>query len=197
MYYLTTHKPLHTDLLPKNLISDISTYLETCPHFSSEHKYNNVMKQLIGIVKNHDILPHANLLFAKEIKSVQKSAPLTEQTGWGGVVYKKVDVDKNYIQKLLVIKQYGVLGFEYHDYKIEQLTVLEGSCLLFYQHYSKNNTQKNGEIRAVLYTPGDTIKLQPKDKHGIIALQNLVIQETSTNHLDDLIYIYNSNQYFS
>lgn len=128
-------------------------------------------------------------IYNKEIIPISKPARLTERTAWGGVALKKVDVEKDYIQKLLVINAYGLLGFEIHKLKHEQLKILEGVCLVLYSNHADPNW-KQGEVRVRLGVPGDKFEFLPKDEHGIIALTNSVIEETSTNQLDDLTYIF-------
>lgn len=129
-------------------------------------------------------------LFEKELSLIQKKRPLTEFTVWGGVTLKKVDVAKDFIQKLLVINQGGVLGFEIHKKKKEHLLVLEGYCLVFWINH---NGKPNHTIAFQLAGPKDTFTFAPKDEHGILTLTKCIIQETSTNHLDDLMYIFHAS----
>lgn len=149
---------------------------------ANETAYNHLLQHIITLAKTYPENKTQGPLFQKEIKEAIRPYPLSEPTVWGGVVLKHIDVEKNSIRKLLIIKQYGILGFERHKKKIEKLNVLEGACILITAH------------SLTLATIGDKITLHPGDEHGIIALTNCVIEEKSTNHLDDLTYIFPSQQ---
>lgn len=144
----------------------------------TEKEYNQMLKETLkNCVKKYKYKLQTPL-FDQEIKLIRVKKPLSEPTPWGGVNLKKVDVEKNYIKKLLVIKKYGILGWEYHKQKIERLKVLEGYCLVNFK----------------LAKPGDKFKYLPGQAHGVMALSNCVIEEQSTNNLDDLIFIFHSKQ---
>lgn len=190
--YLTSTKYSEEEF--KVFITDLTELLSATPAIESEVAYNAMLSTIIDVIKKHDaIFQIPSELFKKEIEPIRAKKSLTEPTPWGGVSLKKVDVEKDYIQKLLVIGKYGILGFEIHKYKHEHLKVLEGICLFI--HSVHNDMKwKEGVINMSLVKPGDTITLLPGDEHGMIALTDCVVEETSTNHLDDLIFIYNSNQ---
>jgi hypothetical protein len=156
----------------------------------SEKKYNAFLGKIIFLIKKyHKNKPQGkNPLFKKEIKLIETQKPLSEKTAWGGVNLKQVDVEKDFIRKLLVIRQFGCLGFEIHKFKIEKLNVLEGECLII------RPGQKKGNTEFFFAQKGDKFEFFPGDEHGVIALTDCVIEETSTNHLDDLIFIFNSKQ---
>ena len=81
------------------------------------------------------------------------------------------------------------MGFEYHKLKHEKLKILEGKCVLFYSNHKSKGWEK-GQICYKLAKPYDKFEFCPYDEHGIIALKNSVIEETSTNDLDDLVFVY-------
>lgn len=178
----------------KAFISDLTALLSSTPAIESEEAYNAMLFSMNEVIKKHDMLFQASSpLYTKEIEPIKAKKALTEPTPWGGVSLKKVDVENDYIQKLLVIGKYGILGFEIHDYKHEHLNVLEGLCLFIHSVHNDANW-KEGVINVSLVKPKDTITLLPGDEHGMFALTDCVVEETSTNHLDDLIFIFNSNQ---
>jgi len=144
----------------------------------SEKDYNQMLRQIISLSKEKYKFKIKTPLFNQEIKLIKAKKHLSEPTLWGGVNLKKVDVGKDYIKKLLVIRKYGILGYEYHKKKIERLKILEGYCLVNFK----------------LAKPGNRFKYAPGREHGVIALTNCVIEEQSTNDLDDLIFIFNSKQ---
>lgn len=153
-------------------------FLERKFAVSSEKEYNWMLKQIINLSKGKYHYKIKTPLFDREIQLIKAKKPLSEATAWGGVNLIKVDVGKDYIKKLLVIKKYGILGWEYHRRKIEKLKVLEGHCLVNFRPAK----------------PGDRFRYLAGEEHGVIALTNCVIEEQSTNDLDDLIFIFNSKQ---
>lgn len=176
---------------PERLIlKKLTSYIKTLQPVSRTVQYNSVIKKIVSLTKNIEILPKAKFpIYDKEIIPISKSVPLTEKTPWGGVSLKKIDVEKNYIRKLLVIAKHGVLGFEIHKLKHERLKILEGVCIVLYSNHANPNWKK-GKISVKLGVPRGKFEFLPNDEHGIIALTKCVIEETSTNHLDDLVYIF-------
>ncbi len=176
----------------QSFLKDLQRYLEENNDFDSQSSYTARIQGIKSVIEKHkDSFILKTPLHAKEIDPVEKRRALTEPTPWGGVSLKKVDVARNYIRKLLVVNALGVLGFEYHDFKHERLKILEGVCLLIYSNH-KSRGWKKGRVLITLSVPGDRATLLPYDEHGVIALSNCVIEEQSTNHLDDLIFIYTS-----
>lgn len=159
---------------------------------STEKEYNKLIYSIISALQKEK-LPSKSPLFTKEIALSGIASPLVEKTVWGCVNIKKADTAKDFVQKLLVVRQHGILGFEIHKQKLEKLKILEGLCILISSQH-KSKTWKKGVAALSLGKKGTKVTLQPGDEHGIIALTNCVIEETSTNHLDDLVYIFNSQQ---
>lgn len=181
-----------TQMKYKLFLKDLQNYLEKNNEFASQSSYTALIQGIKSVIKKHsDLFTLETPFHAKEIDPIEKKRALTELTPWGGVSLKKVDVTRNYIRKLLVVNALGVLGFEYHDFKHERLKVLEGVCLLICSNH-KNRGWKKGRVLITLSVQGDKAALLPYDEHGVIALSNWVIEEQSTNHLDDLIFIYTS-----
>lgn len=175
-------------------ITDLTQFLQGHTPVSTESEYNEFLKELFEVIHVHqDLFTLTSPLYNTEIGPIQAKRALTEVTPWGGVALKKVDVDENYVRKLLVVGKKGILGFEIHELKHEHLNVLEGICL-FIHSVHEDPGWKEGVVNLSLVLPGDTITLLPGDEHGIIALTDSVVEETSTNHLDDLIFLFNSKQ---
>ncbi len=184
MKYFFDAKSLPSDEIAKALSSACA---------ATPGEYQKILEKLIAIIKKTKTSKAKDYLYQKEIEPIKKHKPLTEPTDWGGVTLKKVDVSRDFIQKLLVIGKYGILGFEIHKKKLENLKVLEGECLVFYSNH-KSPAWKKGKVTVKLASRGAKFTFQPYDEHGIIALTNCVVEETSTNHLDDLTYIFKSQQ---
>ncbi len=153
---------------------------------NSEIEFKKFINAILKIVNNQKFKFANSKKFREEIDLISKNEVLVEQTPWGGVTLKKVDVEKDYIQKLLIIKNNGVLGFEIHNEKLEKLKIIEGIFLVLYVSHKKDKNVINLKIG----TTNSKFTFYPKDEHGIIALTNGIIQETSTNHLDDLVYTF-------
>ena len=158
--------------------------------FSSGQEYMNIMKKLTAVARKNGGNEPAPL-YKKEIIPIKGRLALTEGTPWGGVSLKKVDVERNFIKKLLVVGKLGKLGFEYHRKKHERLEVVEGKCLVLYSNHA--NGMGKGEMDCKIAAKGDRFYFMPYDEHGILALTDCVIEEKSTNNLDDLVFIYNAN----
>ncbi len=169
----------------KSLLS----YIRSIKSIKTTQNYRNVIKKLLFIMKGAKYPPLKLKTYEKELDLIKENIPLSEKTIWGGVTLKKVDVGKDYIQKLLVINAYGLLGFEIHKLKHEKLKILEGVCFVLYSNHAKPKWKK-GSITIRLATANDRFDFLPNDEHGIIALTNSVIEEISTNHLADLTYIF-------
>lgn len=175
-------------------IKELTQLLSTHRPVETEIEYNKFLMDLFVVIKHHeDQFTVTSPLYDKEIGPIRAKKALTESTAWGGVALKKVDVDENYVRKLLVVGKNGILGFEIHEFKHEHLEVIEGICLFIHSVHA-NKDWKEGKVNLSLVQRGDTITLLPGDEHGIIALTDSVVEETSTNHLDDLIFLFNSKQ---
>ncbi|MCR4263668.1 MAG: hypothetical protein NUV98_03030 [Candidatus Roizmanbacteria bacterium] len=180
-------------LIDEKLTSSIPSYFKKI-QFSTQEEYNSFLDGLIPLL-NPSLQSKAGKrdIFSKEISQRDRKIPLIEPTPWGLVSLQKVDVAKDFIQKLLVVKQHGILGFEYHEHKLEKLKVLEGIALIIYANHAASGW-KEGQMKARIAAPGDIFEFKPYDEHGMIALTDAVIEETSTNYLDDLLFIFDSQQ---
>lgn len=169
------------------------TYFLDDKVFRTKKDYQNFLESTVAKSKKENVQILKSKLFNQEIMPIKNKKPLTEQTSWGGVSIKNVDVEKDYIRKLLVVQKHGILGFEIHKQKLEKLKVLEGECLVLFSNH-KASDWKNGKMTSKRAKAGEKFEFQPYDEHGIVALSNCVIEETSTNHLDDLTYIFKADQ---
>ncbi|KKR50188.1 MAG: hypothetical protein UU81_C0013G0010 [Microgenomates group bacterium GW2011_GWC1_41_8] len=172
---------------------ELYSYIEKKPSFYDQATYDIFIGTLHAMIRDFRNTSHDNSLFEKELFDINRNAPLAKSTEWGGITYKYVDVERNKIKKMLVVKKGGTLGFEYHDFKRESLEVKEGVCIyLGSVHKSKGWSQ--GKITLNIAVPGDSTDLAPYDEHGLLAVTNCVVLESSTYHLEDLKYIFTSRQ---
>lgn len=184
------------------VISTIKEYLHNTSAISTETAYQSLLSGLDAVIMPYtQSFQTETSLFDYQMGLIESNRSQTFPTPWGGVSHTFIDVDGLYekdinkrVKKYLVIKQRGILGFEIHKEKYEHLEVTEGACLFIYSNH-KHKDWKEGEIFLTLAEKGATATLLPGDEHGMIALINCVVQETSSYHLDDLIFLFNSQQF--
>lgn len=186
----------------KPFIEELREYLDQSSTIATETAYQSLLTGIDAILQRYsDRFAVRSKLFTDQIGLIEANRSQTFPTPWGGVSHTFIDVDGLYekdinkrVKKYLVIKQRGILGFEIHKEKYEHLEVTEGVCLFIYSNH-KHKDWKEGEIFLTLAEKGATATLLPGDEHGMIALTNCVVQETSSYHLDDLIFLFNSQQF--
>ncbi|MDO5851343.1 MAG: sugar phosphate nucleotidyltransferase [Methanobacteriaceae archaeon] len=112
---------------------------------------------------------------SKELQQVQKEYENREDKPWG---YEKVLIytDK-YLTKELFLKEGYQTSFHYHENKDETMYIVSGKGYIEFED-SKEFFSKN-----------DTVRIEPKRPHSIVATENTVLHEVSTPHLQDTIRI--------
>lgn len=178
------------------IAAEISAYVDASLPISDDDAYNAFVHGITDIIANHaSELAIPTATFEKEMGPIQRQSEITKAVPWGGVSFQHVNVPENYIQKLLVIQQRGILGFELHHKKHEALEVLDGYALIFASSHDMPGWQR-GQVKLTFAGVGDSFVLPPEDEHGMIALTNCIVQETSDNELEaaDLIFVFNSQQ---
>jgi mannose-6-phosphate isomerase-like protein (cupin superfamily) len=85
-----------------------------------------------------------------------------------------------YVGKLLFVRAGQSLSLQYHEVKDEAWLVQEGRALL-----------ELGEVGEQLETseigPGDAFRYRPGTVHRVTAIEDLLVVEVSTPHLDDVV----------
>jgi hypothetical protein len=196
-YYLQLNDNFATEeakqLIGDTNLTNIKNYLSNST-FDSQESYDKFVTGLMELVSQSNI---GNSLTKKvfnfELKQIEKKTPLIEKTPWGLVSIQKVIVPENHIEKYLVVKKDGVLGFEFHERKHEKLDIKEGIAMIIYADRDASGYEE-GQLMAHIGTAGSVYEFMPYDEHGMVALIDSVILETSTNDLDDLIFIFNTTQ---
>jgi mannose-6-phosphate isomerase len=83
--------------------------------------------------------------------------------------------EDEYAGKIIEVKKGHRLSYQYHKQKKETMYVLSGRMKLVY---------KGGEK---ILEEGDSVTLEPGDRHRVEALQDLSFIEVSTSQLDDVV----------
>lgn len=85
-----------------------------------------------------------------------------------------------YIGKLLFVRAGQSLSLQYHEQKDESWLVREGRARL-------ELGDLGGELVEVEIGPGDAFRYRPRTLHRVTALEDTLILEVSTPHLDDVV----------
>jgi NDP-sugar pyrophosphorylase family protein/mannose-6-phosphate isomerase-like protein (cupin superfamily) len=87
-----------------------------------------------------------------------------------------------YCYKRIYINAGYKTSFQYHEYKHETNYIISGTA----EVWLENN---NGIIEKKIMTAGDFFDVIPPKKHRVIAITDIILQEVSTPHVDDVIRI--------
>jgi len=87
---------------------------------------------------------------------------------------------ESYCGKKLVFLEGYQLSMHYHKIKDETFYLLSGKVLL--------ETEYEGKKEERVLTPGDVKRILPNMLHRVTALQDSVVVEFSTHHMDDDSY---------
>ena len=87
---------------------------------------------------------------------------------------------EHYVGKLLFIRAGEALSLQYHEVKDESWLVHEGRARL-------ELGEVGGELETVEISPGDTFRYRPGTLHRVTALEDTLVLEVSTPHLDDVV----------
>lgn len=85
-----------------------------------------------------------------------------------------------YVGKLLFIRSGEALSLQYHERKDESWLVHEGRARL-------ELGERGGELEEVEIAPGDAFRYRPGTMHRVTALEDTLVFEVSTPHLDDVV----------
>jgi len=112
---------------------------------------------------------------SKELEEIRKEYKNREDKPWG---YEKVVINTDkYLTKELFIKEDYRTSFHYHKKKDETMYIIKGSGYIEFKD------------RKEYFSKNDTIRIKPKTPHSIVAMENTLLQEVSTPHLEDTIRI--------
>ncbi len=108
---------------------------------------------------------------------------------WGREVWinfrkmeKVGDESKRYIMKKLYIKKGTRTSFQYHEHKEETNFLIEGSVEAWFE-------DKKGHIDVKVLGPGSIWSIPAGVKHRIVTLEDIILIESSSPEVDDVIRI--------
>ncbi|HUF02245.1 MAG TPA: cupin domain-containing protein [Gaiellaceae bacterium] len=96
--------------------------------------------------------------------------------GWE-LVWAEAD---DYVGKLLFVRAGEALSLQYHERKDESWLVHEGRARL-------ELGEVGGELEPVEIRAGDAFRFRPGTVHRVTALEDTLVLEVSTPHLDDVV----------
>jgi mannose-6-phosphate isomerase-like protein (cupin superfamily) len=87
---------------------------------------------------------------------------------------------EQYVGKLLFVRAGHSLSLQYHERKDESWLVHQGKARL-------ELGPLGGELEELEIVPGDAFRYRPGTVHRITAVEDTLVLEVSTPHLDDVI----------
>ena len=110
--------------------------------------------------------------------SVYRVTPRRVEKPWGWeLVWAEAE---QYVGKLLFVRAGQALSLQYHEVKDEAWLVHEGRAKL-------ELGEPEGELETVEIAPGDAFRYRPRTVHRVTAIEDTLIVEVSTPHLDDVV----------
>jgi mannose-6-phosphate isomerase-like protein (cupin superfamily) len=87
---------------------------------------------------------------------------------------------EHYVGKLLFVRAGQSLSLQYHEVKDESWLVQQGRAAL-------ELGEVGGELERVEIGPDDVFRYHPRTVHRVTAIEDTLIVEVSTPHLDDVV----------
>ena len=107
-----------------------------------------------------------------------RASPRRVDKPWGWeLVWAEADA---YVGKLLFVRAGESLSLQYHERKDESWLVQDGRARL-------ELGDPGGELEELEIVPGDAFRFRPRTVHRVTALEDTLVIEVSTPHLDDVV----------
>lgn len=111
----------------------------------------------------------------KELEEIRKEYRNREDKPWG---YEKILINtEKYLTKELFIKEGYRTSFHFHERKDETMYIISGSGYIEF------------EDRKEYFGKNDTVRIEPGERHSIVAMENTLLHEVSTPHLNDTVRV--------
>ncbi len=125
----------------------------------------------------------------KIIKVVREKNIYKVMKPWGYELWINGEHPK-YILKKVMIKASKRTSLQYHRFKRETNVIFQGEANIHYKKTNKmNDNVTMDDIGTVKVVPITSIDVYPDTLHRVEALTDIVLYETSTPHLDDVIRV--------
>ena len=112
------------------------------------------------------------------MKSRYAVEPRRVEKPWGWeLVWAEAD---DYVGKLLFVRAGQALSLQYHEVKDESWLVREGRATL-------ELGEVGGELETIEIEAGDAFRYRPGTVHRVTAVEDTLILEVSTPHLEDVV----------
>ena len=140
------------------------------------------MVLIAGTIRSHFKAPFFNVIRNGEHYRINKP--------WGHELWINGE-HPGYVLKKIGIKRGNRTSLQYHNFKEETNLLVQGRVALAYSSDKKleDNEAKADNIDSVEITPLTSIHVMPKSIHRLEAIENSLLYEVSTPHLDDVIRI--------
>jgi mannose-6-phosphate isomerase len=112
--------------------------------------------------------------------SDRRTSPRRVDKPWGWeLVWAETE---DYVGKLLFVRAGESLSLQYHEVKDESWLVREGRARL-------ELGEVGGELESSEIGAGDAFRFPPRTVHRVTALEDTLVVEVSTPHLDDVVRV--------
>ena len=112
--------------------------------------------------------------------SAYRHEPRRVEKPWG---YELIWAEtEDYVGKLLFVRAGHALSLQYHDRKDESWLVRDGRATL-------ELGEVGGPLEMIEIGPGDAFRFRPRTVHRITAIEDTLVLEVSTPHLDDVVRV--------
>ena len=100
-----------------------------------------------------------------------------------------------YSFKEILIRKGAKTSLQYHLLKNETNVIFHGNAILYYKVNSEvtNELAKEEDISSVVLNSPTLINISPTVLHRIEAINDVLLYEVSTPHLDDVIRLFDDN----
>ncbi|MGC9517322.1 MAG: sugar phosphate nucleotidyltransferase [Methanomicrobiales archaeon] len=110
---------------------------------------------------------------SKELEEIRKEYKNREDKPWG---YEKVLINtEKYLTKELFIREGYQTSFHYHQEKDETMYIVSGAGYIEFKD------------KKEYFAKNDTVRIEPEKPHSIVAMENTILHEVSTPHLEDTV----------
>jgi len=93
-----------------------------------------------------------------------------------------LELNEFYCYKRIYLNAGYKTSLQYHEYKKESNYIIAGEAEVWLEN-------ENGEIETFLMGPGSLFNVDPPRKHRVVAITDVILQEVSTPHVDDVFRI--------